>query len=172
MLLINPKSLTSVDQHRRRHVEASSMNKTMRPQAPTAEARGRVDQPPSPGGSVDLGSRVRGLRQAKRMTLQDVATRAGLSAATVSKVENNRLSPTYENIIRLARGLDADIAALFSDQPLSPPRGRRSITPRGKGKIFKTKTYDYEMLCTDVVGKKIIPLKARINSASGRISAR
>jgi transcriptional regulator with XRE-family HTH domain len=115
-----------------------------------------------PGTNVDLGSRVRGLRQSKRMTLKDVALRSGLAVATLSKIENNRLSPTYENIIRLARGLDVDIAALFSDQPHSPPRGRRSITRRGKGKIFKTETYDYEMLCTDVVGKRIIPLKARI----------
>jgi transcriptional regulator with XRE-family HTH domain len=119
--------------------------------------------PPSRrGANVDLGSRVRGLRHSKRMTLKDVAVRSGLSVATLSKVENNRLSPTYENIIRLARGLDVDIAALFSDQPHSAPRGRRSITRRGAGKIFETETYDYEMLCTDVVGKRIIPLKARI----------
>lgn len=105
---------------------------------------------------------MRGLRQAKRMTLKDVADRSGLSVATLSKVENNRLSPTYENIIRLARGLDVDIAALFSDQPMMAPHGRRSITRLGKGKVFRTETYDYEMLCTDVVGKRLIPLKARI----------
>lgn len=113
-------------------------------------------------GSIDLGLRVRSLRQGKRLTLKDVASKAGLSMATVSKVENNRLSPTYENIIRLARGLGVDIAALFSDQPPSPPRGRRSITRLGEGKVFRTDTYDYEMLCTDVVGKKIIPLKAHV----------
>lgn len=96
------------------------------------------------------------------MTLKDVADRSGLSVSALSKVENNRLSPTYENIIRLARGLDVDIAALFSDQPMMAPRGRRSITRLGEGKVFKTETYDYEMLCTDVVGKRMIPLKARI----------
>ncbi|MBS4047127.1 MAG: helix-turn-helix transcriptional regulator [Alphaproteobacteria bacterium] len=114
------------------------------------------------GTNVDLGSRVRGIRQSKRMTLKDVANRSGLAVATLSKVENNRLSPTYENIIRLARGLDVDIAVLFSDQPQLSPHGRRSITRLGKGKVFETETYDYEMLCTDVVGKRIIPLKARI----------
>lgn len=55
-----------------------------------------------------------------------------------------------------------DIAVLFSDQPQLSPHGRRSITRLGKGKVFETETYDYEMLCTDVVGKRIIPLKARI----------
>lgn len=128
-------------------------------------ARARAsDAPPFSGTnrSIDLGSRVRTLRKAKRLTLKDVATKAGLATATISKVENNRLSPTYENIIRLALGLGVDIASLFSDQPASPPRGRRSITRLGEGKIFRTDTYDYEMLCTDVVGKKIIPLKARV----------
>lgn len=140
-------------------MKAADMKQPTRSQASPPDAPGPLQ---SSGASVDLGSRVRSLRQAKRMTLKDVANRSGLSTATISKVENNRLSPTYENIIRLARGLDVDIAALFSDQPFSPPRGRRSITRFGQGKVFETETYDYEMLCTDVVGKKIIPLKARI----------
>lgn len=130
------------------------------PQLP--ESPSSAGTPHSQGTNVDLGSRVRGIRQSKRMTLKDVASRSGLAVATLSKVENNRLSPTYENIIRLARGLDVDIAVLFSDQPQLSPHGRRSITRHGKGKVFETETYNYEMLCTDVVGKRIIPLKARI----------
>ncbi len=132
------------------------------PLSPLADASPNTGTQPGQGANVDLGSRVRGIRQSKRMTLKDVANRSGLAVATLSKVENNRLSPTYENIIRLARGLDVDIAVLFSDQPQLSPHGRRSITRLGKGKIFETETYNYEMLCTDVVGKRIIPLKARI----------
>ncbi|WP_374633190.1 helix-turn-helix domain-containing protein [Ferrovibrio sp.] len=128
----------------------------------SADASTNTGVQPVQGSHVDLGSRVRGIRQSKRMTLKDVANRSGLAVATLSKVENNRLSPTYENIIRLARGLDVDIAVLFSDQPQLSPHGRRSITRLGQGKVFETETYNYEMLCTDVVGKRIIPLKARI----------
>lgn len=132
------------------------------PLSQLADAPSNTGAQPGQGTNVDLGSRVRGIRQSKRMTLKDVANQSGLAVATLSKVENNRLSPTYENIIRLARGLDVDIAVLFSDQPQLLPHGRRSITRLGQGKVFETETYNYEMLCTDVVGKRIIPLKARI----------
>ena len=85
-----------------------------------------------------------------------------MSTATLSKIENNRLSPTFGNIIRLARGLGIDIATLFAEQSTTPPRGRRSVTRAGTGAIFRTDNYDYEMLCTDIVGKKIVPMKACI----------
>jgi transcriptional regulator with XRE-family HTH domain len=104
------------------------------------------------------------IRTAADLTIKQVALRAGLSASTISKIENDLLSPTYENIIKLARGLSVDIAELFSDSSKQVPRGRRSITRARQGKVFKTRNYDYEMLCTDLVAKKMVPLKAVIKS--------
>jgi transcriptional regulator with XRE-family HTH domain len=115
-------------------------------------------------GDTDLGTRVRVLRTAAGLTIKQVALRAGLSPSSISKIENDLLSPTYENIIKLARGLGVDIAELFSDASKQGPRGRRSITRNRQGKVFKTRNYDYEMLCTDLVGKKMVPLKAVIKS--------
>ncbi|WP_244563917.1 helix-turn-helix domain-containing protein [Ensifer aridi] len=113
---------------------------------------------------IDLGSRVREIRTRSNATIKDVASRSGLSQSTISKIENNLLSPTYENIIRLARGLQVDISLLFSDAAKNVPRGRRSITPSGGGNVFRTQNYDYEMLCTDLVGKKMQPLKAVVKA--------
>ncbi|TKV70765.1 XRE family transcriptional regulator [Rhizobium sp. AU243] len=117
---------------------------------------------------IDLGSRVREIRTRNKATINDVATRSGLSKSTISKIENNQLSPTYENIIRLARGLQVDISFLFSDTAKNAPRGRRSLTPRGGGNVFRTQNYDYEMLCTDLVGKKMQPLKAIVKAREVR----
>jgi transcriptional regulator with XRE-family HTH domain len=114
--------------------------------------------------AIDLGKRIGALRRSRRLTLQMVGHRCGLSVSTISKIERNQLSPTYENIIKLSHGLGVDIATLFSDQPEESPKGRRSITRCGQGKTIVTSTYDYEMLCTDLVGKKIIPLRTRIKA--------
>ncbi len=129
-----------------------------------------ISEPRSPRGGreIDLGARVRALRNRAGLTSKEVAARSGLSPSSISKIENNLLSPTYENIIKLARGLDVDIAELFSDPARSTPFGRRSITRKGGGKFFRTAQYDYEMLCTDLVAKKILPLKARIKARSIR----
>ncbi len=126
----------------------------------TASAVARAD--------TDLGPRVKALRAATRRTIKEVSIKSGISSATISKIENNNLSPTYENIVKLAKGLDVDIAELFSDSAKQYPSGRRSITPSGQGKKFKTKTYDYEMLCTDLVGKKLVPLKAVVKARQVR----
>lgn len=61
-----------------------------------------------------------------------------------------------------------DIAELFSEARKEMPRGRRSLTRRGEGQVYRTRAYAYEMLCTDMVGKKMIPMKARILANSDR----
>ncbi|MBP0447153.1 helix-turn-helix transcriptional regulator [Roseomonas sp. SSH11] len=124
----------------------------------------RIPPLPAEGG---LGMRVRTLRAAARLTIREVAERSGIAISSISKIENNQLSPTYENILRLARGLGVDIAELFSDTRKESPRGRRSLTRAGDGKVYRTPSYAYEMLCTDLVGKKMIPMKARILAGSG-----
>ncbi|MES0099081.1 XRE family transcriptional regulator [Mesorhizobium sp. M0019] len=117
---------------------------------------------------ANLGERVRALRAAANLTIKDVAGGSGLSASTISKIENNLLSPTYESIIRLARGLDVDISDLFYDGKKELPSGRRSITKSGQGIQFRTKNYDYEMLCTDLIGKKMIPIRTRVKAREVR----
>ncbi len=117
---------------------------------------------------IDLGNRVKALRTTAHATIKDVAQRSGIAPSTISKIENNQLSPTYENIIRLAKGLNVDISMLFSDAEKTAPFGRRSITPYGTGKKFRTKNYDYEMLSTDLVGKKMQPLKAVVKAREVR----
>ena len=113
---------------------------------------------------IDLGGRVRALRSSEGLTIKEVAERSGLAPSSISKIENNLLSPTYENIIKLARGLEVDISELFSDSGKQVPHGRRSLTRKGQGTFFRTKNYDYEVLCNDLIGKKMVPLKAVIKA--------
>jgi transcriptional regulator with XRE-family HTH domain len=122
--------------------------------------------PAQPLSEINLGDRVRWLRSQCGMTIKDVALNGGLSVGSVSKIENNLLSPTYESLIKLAHGLRVDIAELFSDSKKSMPTGRLSVTKSGNGRLFRANNYEYEMLCTDLIGKKIIPLKARVKARS------
>jgi transcriptional regulator with XRE-family HTH domain len=39
--------------------------------------------------------------------------RSGISYSTLSKVENNKLSLTYDKLILLSKGLDVDMRVLF-----------------------------------------------------------
>lgn len=63
---------------------------------------------------LELGARIRSLRQARRLTLRDVAERAGVTESFLSQVERDVTSPSIATVHRIARALDLSIAQLFA----------------------------------------------------------
>ncbi len=55
---------------------------------------------------LQLGPRIRALRQARRLTLRDVAARAGVTESFLSQVERDVASPSIATVGRIARALD------------------------------------------------------------------
>lgn len=111
-----------------------------------------------------LGPALRQLRRAKNLTLQQLSAKTGLASSTLSKVENNLISPTYDSLLRLADGLKLDVAQLFDTKSTQMSLGRRSVTRDGGGASYRTAQYDYEMLCTDLSQKKFFPIVATIKA--------
>lgn len=137
----------------------------------TSALADRTPEPPGDqprrGGEVSpnaaFGERIRRLRKAKRLTLQRLAVACDVAPSTISKVENGQMSPTYENIVRLASGLGVNVADLFSDRDVAPS-GRRSITRAGQGTRLTTPCYEYELLCTDLTDRRFIPIHATVRA--------
>jgi transcriptional regulator with XRE-family HTH domain len=111
-----------------------------------------------------FGPRIRRLRQEAGLTLQELSLKTGLEFSTISKVEKSQISPTYENILRLADGLRVDVAKLFSEMATSMTTSRRTITRAGQGVRHATPQYEYEMLCTDIALKQFVPLFTRLRA--------
>jgi transcriptional regulator with XRE-family HTH domain len=61
---------------------------------------------------VHIGDRLRHLRERRYLTQQELAQRAGLSADTILKLENNRWEPRLRTIRALAEALDVHPDAL------------------------------------------------------------
>ncbi len=115
---------------------------------------------------MSLAQRIRSIRKSKNMTLSDVETNCGVTASTISKIENNAISPTYANLLRLSKGLGVDIVQLVNEDPQHAPRTRRSITRFGEGSLHSIGSHDYRLLCTDLTDKKMLPMLARIHARS------
>ena len=75
-----------------------------------------------------LAQRLRALRQARDWTLKQAAQATGVSASTLSKIENSLLSPTYDNLIKIAAGLDLDVAELFTARARAASTKPRTTT--------------------------------------------
>ncbi|MEL6679318.1 MAG: XRE family transcriptional regulator [Pseudomonadota bacterium] len=111
-----------------------------------------------------LGERVRALRKARNWTLEQASREAGLARSTLSKIENEQMSPTFDAVQKLAKGLDISIPQLFK-----PPSGdrvlaRRAVTRMGEGKALTTATYEHEMLGAELTRKSMLPYRTRVRA--------
>jgi transcriptional regulator with XRE-family HTH domain len=97
-----------------------------------------------------LGERLKTLRLAQAMTLDDLAQRASVSRAMISRIERGEASPTAQLLARLCGALGTTLSRFFAtdeqpEQPLlrrgdqrvwrDPATGylRRSVSPDGVG---------------------------------------
>ena len=55
---------------------------------------------------IDVGRAIRIIREAKELSLQDIATKASISASYMSLIEGGRRSPSMDALLRLAKALD------------------------------------------------------------------
>jgi XRE family transcriptional regulator, regulator of sulfur utilization len=62
---------------------------------------------------VEIGSRVRALREAMSLSLRDLSARTGVSAPMLSQVERGETSPTLAVAARIAGGLDLSLSQLL-----------------------------------------------------------
>jgi len=114
--------------------------------------------------SIDaFAQRVRRLRAGVGLTLKELSQRSGVSISALSNIENGKVSPTYERIVALARGLGVDVGYLFKDE-IALPRSRRSVTLKGQGVLHKTPQYIYEALSADITEKDFVPLLATLKA--------
>ena len=79
---------------------------------------------------LQLGPRIRALRQARRLTLRDVAARSGVTESFLSQVERDVASPSIATVGRIARALDLSIAQLFASEQGSGRVVRREARRR------------------------------------------
>ncbi|BCH21222.1 XRE family transcriptional regulator [Mesorhizobium sp. L-8-10] len=115
-----------------------------------------------------FGLRLRRLRQSAGMTLKELAERAGLAVSTISKIENDRMSPTYDVLLRLAGGLSIDLTSLLEGPApaASQPLGRLNVTRAGERRRHPTGTYVYEPFATGLRRKLMDPTFVTVTARS------
>ncbi len=62
-----------------------------------------------------IGAKIKKLRKARKLTLQDVASETGFSPALISQIENNNVSPPIATLSRLAKFFDVKMGLFFED---------------------------------------------------------
>lgn len=112
-----------------------------------------------------LGERLRRRRKEAGWTLQDLSRQSGVSLSTLSKIENAQVAPTFDTLVKAARGLGIGFEALLADPvPSDPPvparraTGRLMVTRVGAAVRFSTPMYDYAVHANRLRRKHMTPL--------------
>lgn len=83
--------------------------------------------------SAVVGARVRQLRQERHLSIRTLAAKCGVSANTISLIENEHTSPSVHTLQLLARGLGISLVSFFESEKAEPAlvyqkHGQRSLT--------------------------------------------
>ena len=116
--------------------------------------------------AATLGTRVKQFRVEQGMTQTELAEKGGLSHSALSKIESGQLSPTFQTLLRIVRGLGVDMSRLLTASGPAVMRTRRAVTRSGQGQRYETRPYVYETLADELVNKRMIPLVAEIKAGS------
>jgi len=66
--------------------------------------------------SVNIGERLRELREARNISMRALATRSGLSANALSMIERGKASPSVSTLYKLAEALGISITSFFGTE--------------------------------------------------------
>ena len=98
-----------------------------------------------------------------------MSERSDIPVSTLSKVEHDRLTLTYDKLVQLSQRLDIRMSDLFAEAAPaadSAVTGRRSIGRMADAVRVETPNYDYYYLCTELRQKRMIPILTRIRAKS------
>lgn len=116
-----------------------------------------------------IGELLRSLRTSKGWTLKQMSQQSGIPLSTLSKVEHDRLTLTYDKLLQLSERLNLQMSELFArpEEDAEPAvTARRSIGRKEDAIRVKTGNYDYHYLCPELRHKRMIPVLTRVRARS------
>ena len=116
----------------------------------------------------NIGAKIKELRRAKKLKLQDVANETGFSTALISQIENNNVSPPIATLSKIAHFFDVKIGHFFNENEEESPfevlkANERTVVPRVVSKDGSSQGYFYESLSVRKKNKQMDPFLLTLN---------
>jgi len=112
-----------------------------------------------------IGSRIKELRESHKMTLTELSEKSGVQIATLSRIENLKMTGTLESHLNIAKALGVDLVELYQNVAESETKPEASQVRSATAESF---TYNdqasYEILTSKLMAKKMLPIILRIDA--------
>lgn len=121
----------------------------------------------SPGPEdVPLGAAIRALRLSRNMTMAELAKRASLSAAMISKIESGDGNPSLNSIREIAAALEVPVAYLFAQEIAWP----MEIVAVNHKRVYSYSGATYTVIVSPISKEtKVIILEAEAGTERGSV---
>ncbi len=108
-------------------------------------------------GVEDIGQRIRNIREAKGLSLEEISNMTGFDVNFLSGIEKNEIQPQLGTVIKLSKALDSAFGRLISGvgeklYSITRKDERRTVS-RSTSRKGKRQLYTYKSLAPDVKGR-------------------
>ncbi len=98
-----------------------------------------------------IGEKIKAKRTQKKITLEELANRAGVTKGLISQIENNRTVPSLPVLFNIIHSLQEDLKSFFEDMHEHFTNGHVFIVRNGEEKRFEkepVKGFTYKRILT------------------------
>ena len=110
-----------------------------------------------------VGEIVYKIRKNKNMTLADLAEKSGVAVATLSRMENGKMTGTLESHMKICRALDISLPDLYKDLSASKKAVEVHKNKAKQNVFVHNKKSSSEILASNALNKKMMPVLIKLN---------
>jgi transcriptional regulator with XRE-family HTH domain len=117
-----------------------------------------------------VGLKIKGIRESKNLSIEEIADRSGLSVEQIESIENDQNLPSLGPLIKIARALGVRLGTFMDDNDSLGPvicraadRERDSSISFSNGAVDARKHMEYHPLAQQKAGRHMEPFVIDIN---------
>ena len=117
-----------------------------------------------------LGERIKNLRKERGITLVEIAKKTGIDQATLSRIENGKMTGTLDSHMKIAEALGMRLPDLYEDVMNKVNEAREKATRQKVETFSHSSGAVAELLTSGILQKKMMPILLKIKP-KGRTEA-
>lgn len=111
-----------------------------------------------------FSQKLKTLRLANGLTLEDLGEMSGVSISTISKIENRQQKPSFETVLRVARALHINFVQMLESPSALKHMARRTVTRAGDEPKLTGEFYTYATHASEITNKAMVPSLMQIRT--------
>ena len=115
---------------------------------------------------MNIGEIIHSIRNERKLTLAELSSKSGVALATLSRIENDKMTGTLESHMQIASALGVSLPELYRNIAI-PKKDVELQTKKDRTDVFLySNRSTSEMLVSNVMNKKMMPLLMKISAGA------